>query len=416
MNADFAPLRGVRVLDFSKVLAGPLCTQYLADMGADVIKVEPLGGGDDTRYWPPFDQGRGTIFLSVNRNKRSIALDLKSARGQAVCHRLAATADVVVESFGPGVAERLQVDHAIMARVNPRLVCCSISGFGSIGPLRDGKGYDLVMQAYTGLMSMTGEPGGPPGRSPFSPLDQGTGLHALSGILAALLERQRSGRGTRVEASLFDTAAGFLAYGLQGHWLTGQEPRRVGAAHESLCPYQVFETADRPLVLGIANDALWRAFCAAAAAPQLVDRPGFATNAERVAHRAEVVAAVQALLAERSRDAWMTLLHDRGIPCAPLHTLGEFAATAQLHASRMVFGYPGAANPGAADAGGIDAGAADAPLRGVAQPLRFDGRRRDRHRPAPAYAADTVAVLTEAGYDVAEIDDLLQAEVIADAA
>jgi crotonobetainyl-CoA:carnitine CoA-transferase CaiB-like acyl-CoA transferase len=248
----FAPLEGIRVLDLSKVLAGPQCAQYLGALGADVIKVEPAQG-DDTRAWPPFEQGVGTIFLSANRNKRGVALDLKSDEGRAVCRRLAERADVVLESFGPGVAARLGVDHESLSAINPRLVYCSISGYGSVGPMREGKGYDVILQAFSGMLSMTGEPGGPPSRSPFSPVDQGTGLHAVIGILGALLQRASTGRGAKVEASLFDTA-------------------------------------DAPLILGVANDALWVAFCRVAGAPGLATRPGFEKKAERVARRAETVA------------------------------------------------------------------------------------------------------------------------------
>lgn len=394
---EFAPLAGVRVLDFSKVLAGPLCTQYLADMGADVVKVEYIDGGDDTRQWPPFAEGEGTVFLSANRNKRSIALDLKSDEGRAVCQRLAAAADVVVESFGPGVAERLQVDAATLAVCNPRLIHCSISGFGATGPLREAKGYDLVLQAYSGMLSMTGDAGTPPARSPFSPVDQGTGLHALSGILAGLLQRERTGRGVRVEASLFDTATAFLGYLLQGYWQHGCEPQRVGSGHESLCPYQSFETQDRPLILGVASDGLWRSFCAVAEVPQLAQRQDLATNAQRVAHRAEVVAQVQAALATRTRAEWMRLFHDAGIPCAPVHSLGEFAADDHLEASGMVFDYPAAKGPA---------------MRGVAQPLRFDGQRAGARRLAPGLGADTAQILVEAGFDAAAIDSLFTRGVV----
>ncbi|HSW16074.1 MAG TPA: CoA transferase [Ramlibacter sp.] len=395
---SFAPLTGVRVLDFSKVLAGPLCTQYLADLGADVVKVEHVEGGDDTRHWPPFVDGTGSVFLSANRNKRSIALDLKSDEGRLVCHRLAASADVVVESFGPGVAERLQVDAATLEAHNPRLVHCSISGFGATGPLRNGKGYDLVLQAYTGMLSMTGDAGTPPARSPFSPVDQGTGLHALSGILAGLLQRDRTGRGVRVEANLFDTATGFLGYLLQGYWQRGTEPLRVGSGHESLCPYQSFETQDRPLILGVANDALWRSFCAVAGATELASREDLATNAQRVHKRAEVMGLVQTVLARRTRAEWMKALQDAGVPCAPVHSLGEFAQDDHLEASGMVFDYP--AGEGAA-------------MRGVAQPLRFDGQRAGARRRAPGLGADTAQILAEAGFDAAAIDSLFTRGVVA---
>jgi crotonobetainyl-CoA:carnitine CoA-transferase CaiB-like acyl-CoA transferase len=209
------PLHGIRVLDLSKVLAGPLCAQYLGDMGADVIKVEAQGSGDETRGWPPFREAAGervgAVFLSANRNKRSVALDLGSEGGRQAVHRLAAKADVVIASFGPGVARKLGVDSQTLLAANPRLVYCDISGFGSTGPMREGKGYDVILQAFCGMLAITGEQEGPPVRSPFSPVDQATGLHALIGILTALFRRERSGRGGTVEASLFDSATGSSA-------------------------------------------------------------------------------------------------------------------------------------------------------------------------------------------------------------
>ncbi len=314
----FLPLHGKRVFDFSKVLAGPLCTQMLGDMGADVVKVEPIRGGDDTRQWPPFEGDEGTIFLSVNRNRRSLALDLKSAQGLAIALHLAREADVVVESFGPGVAERLGLGAGALMALNPRLVCCSISGYRSQGPMKDGKGYDLIAQAFCGMLPITGEPGGPPMRSAFSPVDQGTFMHAAIGILGALMNVERSGQGAHLEVSLFDSAVGFLGYFLQGFWQRGTEPQRVGSGHESVCPYQVFDTRDKPLILGVANDALWRAFCDVAGMPGLAADPRFASGALRVRHRAETVDAVALILRGKTRDEWLALLEARGIPCSPV--------------------------------------------------------------------------------------------------
>ena len=232
-----SPIAGLKVLDLSKVLAGPLCAQYLGDMGADVVKVETPNEGDETRHWPPFREAEGhghtgTVFLSANRNKRSIAIDLRSDAGREVVHQLARTSDVVIESFGPGVASRLGVDSRTLRGLNPRLVHCTVSGFGSVGPMRTGKGYDVILQAFCGMLAITGERDGPPVRSPFSPVDQATGLHALIGILAALLEREKTGTGGLVEAALFDTATGFLGYFLQGYWERGTEPEKPGSGHE----------------------------------------------------------------------------------------------------------------------------------------------------------------------------------------
>ena len=394
----FSPLRGIRVLDFSKILAGPLCTQYLGDLGAEVIKVEPCRGGDDTRLWPPFEDGTGTIFLAVNRNKRSLALNLKSAQGLAICHSLARQADVLVESFGPGVADRLGIGFEALREINPRLVYCSISGYGTRGPMKEGKGYDLIAQAFTGMLSMTGEPGGPPARSPFSPVDQGTGLHAVIGIMGALMQRTRTGSGMKLETSLFDSAVGFLGYFLQGYWQRGTEPVRPGSGHESLCPYQVFETKDKPIILGVANDTLWQAFCTVAEAPALAADPRFTTGANRVRHRNETVAVVAQILRTRNREEWLRLLEARGIPCSPVHTLGELAQHPQTHASDMVLRYRN------------DQGRE---LRSVASPVRADGHRPSMRLKPPKLGQDTESILSELGYNALEVSDLLAKQVVA---
>jgi len=393
-----SPLRNLRVLDFSKSLAGPLCTQFLGDMGAEVIKIESKESGDESRQWPAFRDVAGgnqfgTPFLAANRNKRSIALDLKTEAGREICHRLIKTADVAVASFGPGVAARLGIDATTLRNLNPRLIHCSITGFGSIGPMRTGKGYDVILQAFSGMLAITGEPSGPSVRSPFSPVDQATGLHALIGILAALEERHTTGTGASIEAALFDTSASFLAYFLQGYWERGTEPEKPGSGHESLCPYEIFEASDKPLILGIANDKLWRAFCAVTGLQEVVDDPRFATNPERVKHRAETVAIVKAVIARRTRSEWIALLDDIGIPCSPLHTLGEFSAHPHTAESGMVFEYE---HPVLGS------------MRGVSQPIRFDGERPASHLPPPALGQHTRQVLAEIGYLAKDIERLAE--------
>ena len=389
----FTPLDGVRVLDFSKILAGPLCTQYLGDLGADVVKIEPCKGGDDTRLWPPFEDGTGTIFLAVNRNKRSLALDLKSAEGLAICKRLAQQADVVVESFGPGVADRLGIGYEALKALNAGLVYCSISGYGTRGPMKEGKGYDLIAQAFTGMLSMTGEPEGPPVRSPFSPVDQGTGLHSVVAIMGALMLRTRTGSGMKLETSLFDSAVGFLGYFLQGYWQRGTEPARPGSGHESLCPYQAFETSDKPLILGIANDTLWRSFCAVANAPKLAADARFATGALRVSNRQDTVAAVARIMKRKTRAEWTALLEASGIPCSPVHSLGELAQHPHTLASDMILHYSNEQGRS---------------LKAVASPVRADGQRPAMRIRPPRLGQDTRAVLQELGHSPDEVEKFIQ--------
>ena len=391
------PLRGIRVLDLTKVLAGPLCTQALGDMGADIIKVEPVDIGDDTRRWPPFRGETGAIFLSANRNKRSLAVDLKTPEGRAIIHALAAKADIVIESYGAGVAERLGIDDPTLRALNPRLIYCSISGFGRSGPLSHALGYDVILQAFSGIMGMTGHEGGEPIRSPFSPIDQTTGLHALTGILAALLQRGATGQGTSLEVSLFETAMAFLAYNFQVYWEKGVLPDKCGSGHESLCPYQAFLAADKPILVGIANDNLWRRFCRAVGREDLLDDPRFQTNPDRVAHRAETVAIVQDIIAARPCAEWIELLTDLKVPCAPINTLAEVLDHPHTAARGIVM-----------DTQHPHLG----PLKAIAQPIQFNNAPRTPGAPAPMHGQHTSAILAELGYLDDDIDRLAAAGII----
>jgi crotonobetainyl-CoA:carnitine CoA-transferase CaiB-like acyl-CoA transferase len=394
-------LGGIRVLDLTKVLAGPLCTQYLGDMGADIIKVEPCHIGDDTRRWPPFSGETGAVFLSCNRNKRSVAVDLKSPEGRAIVHKLAAGADVVIESYGTGVVERLGIDYATLRALNPRLIYCSISGFGRDGPLKDAKGYDVILQAFSGMMGITGHECGEPVRSPISPIDQTTGMHALSGILAALLRRGQTGEGMRFEVSLFETAMAFLGYNFQSYWVRGTMPEKCGSGHEGICPYQAFEAADKPILIGIANDNLWQKFCRAVGRETLMEDPRFRTNPDRVARRAETVGLVQEIIRARDCAYWMDLLTALGVPCTPIHTLEEVLAHPHTAARGIVLDYR---HPmlGA--------------LQTIAQPIRFDGETRSVGMPPPVHGEHSRAVLRELGYADAEIGRMAATGVIVEAA
>jgi crotonobetainyl-CoA:carnitine CoA-transferase CaiB-like acyl-CoA transferase len=392
------PLDGIKVLDLSKVLAGPLCAQYLGDLGAEVIKVEAIGQGDETRGWPPFPApGLGTVFLSANRNKRSIAIDMKSEKGRALVHEMARSADVAIESFGTGVAERLAIDSDSLRALNDRLIHCSISGFGRSGPLKHAPGYDVILQAFSGVMSMTGDENGGYIRSPISPIDQMTGVHAFSGILTCLLAREKSGKGASIQVSLFDTALGLLGYNLQTFWERGVQPAKCGSSHESLCPYQAFEAADGPIMIGVANDNLWRKFCAVAGLGTIVDDARFRTNADRVAHRAETLGHVQSAIATKTVEQWNAALTEVGIPCSPINTLAQLLEHAHTKASKVIMQYDHA------EAGRLNC---------VGHPVTFLGEERSPGLPPPTLGQHTDQILREMGLSAVSITELRRDKVI----
>jgi crotonobetainyl-CoA:carnitine CoA-transferase CaiB-like acyl-CoA transferase len=392
------PLTGIRVLDLSKVLAGPLCAQYLGDLGADIIKVETVGQGDETRGWPPFPApGLGTVFLSANRNKRSIAVDLKTEKGREIVHALARSADVALESFGTGVAERLGIDGPTLRVVNERLIHCSISGFGRSGPLKNSPGYDVILQAFCGIMSMTGDEDGGYIRSPISPIDQMTGVHAFSGILALLYAREKTGKGGTIQVSLFETALGLLGYNLQTYWERGVQPPKCGSGHESLCPYQAFEAADGPIMIGIANDNLWRKFCAVAGLDTIVDDPRFRTNADRAAHRKETIGHVQPAIAQHPVAYWNDALVGAGVPCAPINSIAQLLEHPHTRASGIIVEYEHQA-----------AGR----LKGVGHPVLIDGAERQAGLPPPMHGQHTDEVLIEMGLSSETIGELRQARIV----
>jgi crotonobetainyl-CoA:carnitine CoA-transferase CaiB-like acyl-CoA transferase len=393
----FKPLAGLRVLDFTKVLAGPLCTQYLGDLGAEIIKIEPVEIGDETRHWPPFREGQGAVFLSVNRNKQSLAVDLKTAEGREIAHRLVASVDIVVESYGTGVTDRLGIDYATLKKLKPDLIYCSISGFGRTGPRANGLGYDVILQAFSGVMSLTGETGGNPIRIPISPIDQTTGLHAFSGILAALLRRGSTGEGTQLEVSLFETAVGFLGYNLQSFWERGVQPEKCGSGHESLCPYQAFDASDAPLIIGIANDNLWRRFCGAVGREELIEDPRFRTNPDRVAHFAATVATVQAIVKTRPRDEWTALLTEIGVPCAPINSLREMLDDPHTRARGIVLDYN---HPTLG------------PMKSIAHPIVFNGEDRAVDSAPPLHGEHTRRILAAAGYSDAAINQMVANAIV----
>ncbi|MEJ2666942.1 MAG: CoA transferase [Deinococcales bacterium] len=333
-------LDGIFVLDLSRVLAGPYCTQLLADLGARVVKVESTLG-DDTRGWgPPFVGEESAYFLSVNRGKQSVALDLKHPRACDAVRRLAARADVVVENFKVGDLERYGLDYASVAADNPGVVYASITGFGQDGPRAHEAGYDAAMQAFSGLMALTGEADGPPVKLGVAWIDVLTGAHTASGILAALLARARSGVGAHLDVSLFEVALASLVNQAQNALVTGEAPARLGSAHPSIVPYQVFEAADGALMINVGNDAQFRRLCRLLGLEALADDARFATNADRVQARGTLVPLLAERLATRPRDAWLASLREAGVPATPVATLPEALADVQAQARSVIVAGP----------------------------------------------------------------------------
>jgi crotonobetainyl-CoA:carnitine CoA-transferase CaiB-like acyl-CoA transferase len=373
------PLAGLRVLDLSRVLAGPLCTQVLADLGAEVVKVERPGGGDDTRSWgPPWVEGpagrESAYYLSANRGKRSAAADLRSEAGCALVRRLAAEADVVVENFAPGTLEGWGLGYEALAEANPGLVLCSITGYGSDGPEAGRPGYDFAVQARSGWMAITGEPTGAPVKVGVAVVDVLTGQNAAIAVLAALRERERSGRGQRVEVPLFDAALAGLVNVAQAALSTGREPARWGNAHATIVPYQAFEGADRPFVVAVGNDAQWRRLCAAIGLDALGADPRLATNPGRIAHREEVAAALAARFRAAPAGEWLSRMEAAGVPCAPVQTVLEALADPAF--------------PGVWEMEGPSYGRVGT----VPSPLRFSRTPASLRRPAPALGEHTAEV------------------------
>lgn len=335
----FLPLEGVRVLDLSRVLAGPFCSMILADLGAEVVKVEMPGSGDDTRSWgPPFIKGESAYFLCVNRNKKSITLNLKKEKGKEILYELAKKCDVLLENFSPGVTERLGVDYEKICKVNPHLIYCSISGFGQTGPYRDRPAYDIIIQGMGGLMGITGEMDRPPVRIGVAVTDLGAGMYAAIAILSALIARGKTGEGQYVDVSLLDGTISWMTYMATNYFTTGKVPERTGSAHPNIVPYQCFEASDgKYLTLAVGNDRIWKSFCKALGLENLAEDPKFSENPKRVENREELIAELVKIFLTKTRDEWLEILSKNNVPSGPVYAMDEIFLDPQvLHRDMLV--------------------------------------------------------------------------------
>jgi len=409
--AGTSPYEGLRVLDLSRVLAGPWATQILADLGADVVKIEQPEKGDDTRLWgPPYLTDRdgnptreSAYYLCTNRNKRSVAIDLTRREGQELIRRLAAQSDVLVENFRVDGLKKYGLDYPSLAGVNDRLVYCSITGFGQTGPMRGRGGYDLLIQAMGGLMSITGlpddQPGGGPVKVGVAVADVFTGLYSTIAIQAALAHRQATGRGQHIDMALFDTQAAVLANQAMNTLLSGVSPGRMGSAHPNVVPYQAFATATGHIVLAIGNDTQFQRFCTVADTPELADDPRFATNQARIAHRADLIPMIADILAGRPSAEWIDALEQARVPCGPINAVGDVFAEPQAESRTLVRTLDHAL--------GVT-------IPTVANPMRFSEAEIAYHRPPPLLGQHTEEVLTQhLGLAPADIAALAEAGVIA---
>jgi len=391
MEIQPLPLEGIRVLDLSRVLAGPYCAMLLSMMGAEVIKVEDRSG-DESRMWPPLSREVGSPFMGMNLNKRGIVVDLKSPEGAEVVKDLAARSDVLVENFKTGTMERFGLDYEALKAVNPRLVYTSISAFGRTGPKAADPGYEALVQAYTGVMDMTGHPDGPPARCGVSFLDMSTGISSALATVSALFRRERTGLGCRVEASLLQTSLGLLTVQVSNYFQDDVVPKRIGSAHPSVVPYQAFPTADGSIFIAAANQNLWERLCRTIGMERLIDDPRFKSNATRVQHREELLPLLMDELSKRHTGDLLEPLRSAGVPCAPVNNLAQMLADAQPEAIGAL-----------AELDDPEFGA----MRLANLPFFLDGGRGLVRQRAPKLGEHTRDVLAGLGYDQARIDALL---------
>lgn len=381
------------MLDFSRVLAGPYCSMILGDLGARVIKVEPLGTGDDARGYGPFIGQESAYFMSINRNKESIALNLKSPGGLQVALKLAARADVVLENYRPGTMKRIGLGYEALRELNPRLVYASVSGFGQDGPWRAKPAYDIIIQGLSGMMSITGHPGGPPVRVGISLGDIAAGLFATVGIVSALYERHNSGRGQFIDVAMLDSQLAILENAVARYLVTGEIPGPLGTRHPSITPFAAFPSADGYILLGVGNDSLWRRFCESIGRLDLAADPRFLTNRSRTENWVHLEPLLNTVFRERTTTAWIGLLESQGIPCGPVNTMDKVVTHPQVAARKALV-----------EVDAIGGGK----LRMLRTPIKMNRTDPNIYRPAQRLGASTAKVLAELGYSQAEVEELVR--------
>jgi len=393
------PLKGIRILDVTRMVAGPLCSMILGDLGAEVIKIEQTGIGDDTRKWgPPFINGESAYFLSVNRNKKSLTLNLKKDTGRKIFRELLKKSDVVIENFKTGTMEKFQLSYDSLKKINPKLIYCSITGFGLTGPYRNRAGTDPVIQAIGGLIGITGEPDGKPMRIPLSIIDMSTGLYAHGAIMAALISRGITGKGHFIEISLLDTQLSLLLNLASSYLVADQVPKRWGNAHPTIVPFGVFNTKDREILLSASADGRWQKLCHALDLENLIEDPDFSTTKARIRNREEVVRRLQARLLEKTADEWLAAFEKAGVPSAPINTLDRVFNDPHVLAREIVSEVT---HP------------VTGTFRMVGMPAKYDGSRGEVRLPPPRLGEHSQEILENLlGYSSSDIESLRNEKII----